>query len=342
MNAIRSWLRGAYHTGKLIVGFLVYVAFKKTPYFAHQSMIFLFCRTRGYSNDLLSQIIGLFSPPYAFDAANGVLGNMLETGRRQPVVAALRETGYHVFENRLPEEVCTRLLQYATSHPCTLRHMDGEQARTIKVPSYHRGSPRAVRYDFDIQDLLANLDIQRLLADLSFAAVAQDYFGSRPIVDSISIWWHTSFSDIPDSEAAQYYHFDMDRPKWLKFFIYLTDVKATNGPHSFVAGSHKSGRIPSSLLSKGYSRLTDEEVTREFTDRDIIEFAAPRGTIIAEDTRGLHKGKHVQEGDRLILQIQYSNSLFGGFYPKVQMTGDLSSDIRDNIGRFPGLYANYL
>ncbi len=180
--------------------------------------------------------------------------------------------------------------------------------------SYRRGAPQAVRYDFDTRDLLDNRDIQKLLSDLSFAAVAQDYFGCRPVVDVLGMWWHTDFSDKPDSEAAQYYHFDMDRPKWLKFFIYLTDVESTSGP----------------------------QVSREFSGKDIIEFTAPRGTILGEDTRGLHKGKHVQKGDRLMLQIQFSNSLFGGFYPKVSMGGDLSSDLKHRVEQFPGLYAAYL
>ena len=42
-----------------------------------------------------------------------------------------------------------------------------------------------------------------------------------------------------DSEAAQMFHFDLDRIKWLKFFIYLTDVKINSGPHVYVSGTHK-------------------------------------------------------------------------------------------------------
>jgi len=342
MKSVKRWLRGPWLVLKLVVGWFIYLVSRKTPAFAHQSMINLYCLTRGYSNDVLSGTIGFFERPYRFSNATGVLGNVLEKERREPVISALRDQGYYVFANRLPEDLCDRLLQYAISHPCKMRRMDGDRLGEPVSTSYHRGSPQAVRYDFDTQDLLDNRDIQRLLADLSFAALAQSYFGSRPVVDVLSMWWHTDFSDHPDSEAGQYFHFDMDRPKWLKFFIYLTDVETTSGPHGFVAGSHKSGRMPSSLLGKGYARLTDEEVRREFAGSDIIEFAAPRGTIIVEDTRGLHKGKHVEKGDRLMLQIQFSNSLFGGFYPKTSMGNDLSADLKKSVEQFPGLYAAYL
>jgi hypothetical protein len=97
----------------------------------------------------------------------------------------------------------------------------------------------------------------------------------------------------------------------------LTDVGPENGPHKFIAGSHRTGGIPGELLKKGYARLTDEEVAPHYRPADFIEFTAPRGTIIAEDTRGLHKGQHVNSGHRLMLQIQFSNSLFGPPYPKI-------------------------
>jgi hypothetical protein len=342
MRLIKQGIQILLHSAKLMVGFTIYLVLKKTPPFAYQSMVSLFCLTRGYSNDFLSRLIGLFSRPHRFSNADGILGNMAEKTQIDHVVSALREYGFYVFENRLPDELCDRLLQYATSHPCKMRPMDGDQSGKPVATIYHRGAPQSVRYDFDTQDLLDNHDVQKILADLSFAAVAQDYLGARPVIDVLGMWWHTAFSDKPDSEAAQYFHFDMDRPKWLKFFIYLTDVETTNGPHTFVAGSHKTGSIPSSLLRKGYARLIDEEVKEVFNRKDIIEFVAPRGTIIAEDTRGLHKGKHAEKDDRLILQVQFSNSLFGGYYPKASLGNDLCVELKNNVRQYQELYAAYL
>ncbi len=155
------------------------------------------------------------------------------------------------------------------------------------------------------------------------------------------MWWHTSYSKVPDKDAAQFWHFDMDRIKWLKFFIYLTDVETTNGPHSFVEGSHRSGGIPTALLKKGYARLEDSEINANYSPDRVIEFAAPRGTVIAEDTRGLHKGKHVEHGDRLVLQLQFSNSLFGGNYPPARMRV-VEPKLKAMQTQFPRIYSNYL
>jgi len=341
---MRSLVRmgsSVFYAVTLSIGFVVYLVSRKTPPFGYASMIKLFCLTKGHSSDWLSRLIGAARAPYHIRAPSGVLGDMTDAGLRGRVVSQLKDRGYYIFERRLPDDMCDRLLQYAMSHPCRSVAMDGDRAGQPVISVYPRGTARSVRYDFDPQDLLKNVDVQRLLADLSFASVAQDYLGARPVSDVLGMWWHTSFSDKPDMAAAQYYHFDMDRPKWLKFFIYLTDVKSTNGPHTFVAGSHQTGAIPPKLLDKGYARLTDEEVEGHYAESDIIEFAAPRGTIIAEDTRGLHKGKHVHEGDRLMLQIQFSNSLFGGAAPTFSLSGELSAELQRSREQFPGLYAAY-
>jgi hypothetical protein len=157
------------------------------------------------------------------------------------------------------------------------------------------------------------------MADLSLLAVAQDYLRAAPVLDIVTMWWHTALRDAPDARAAQLYHFDMDRPRWLKFFIYLTDVGPENGPHCFIRGSHRTGGIADPLRAHGYARLTDDDVARHYPPGDHVCFTAPRGTIIAEDTRGLHKGQHVTSGDRLILQLEFTNTLFGGRYTRTPL-----------------------
>jgi len=334
-------IKSIIYTGGLLAGLLIYVVSKKTPTLAYQSMIHIFCLTKGRSNDLVSSVIGFFKPSYDFGKAEGVLGSMVGQ-ERERVVSNLREQGYYVFDVKLSKEMCDHLLEFALSHPCMMRPMDGEGSEKAKRVVYPRGNPETVRYDFTPQDLLGNKDVQNLLADMSFAAVAQDYLGARPVIDVLGLWWHTDYSDKPDMDAAQYYHFDMDRPKWLKFFIYLTDVTTDSGPHTFIKGSQQTNGIPSSMLKKGYARLTDEEVESHYGRDKVVEFVAPRGTIIAEDTRGLHKGKHVVQGDRLILQIQFSNTLFGGDYPKAQVREDLTEDLKVKMRQFPELYSAYL
>ena len=294
--------------GRLMVGGLQHALTGRTPGRSYQSLISLFCSTGGRSSDALSRFVSILNPPYRMRDVDGVLGR-LDRDRLTAIQGDLDQNGYHVFDARLPDAVCDRLVAFARTVRCQVRPLSvpGEVARDVIVDAYDPSHLIGTRYDFLTQDLVDNPDVQNILADATFLAVAQAYLRSRPILDVLAMWWSAAFSDRPNMEAAQHFHFDMDRIKWLKFFIYLTDVKPENGPHCFIAGSHRTGGIPQNLLAKGYSRLTDEEVAAAYPENRFVEFAAPRGTIIAEDTRGLHKGKNPGHGDRLVLQLQFSN-----------------------------------
>lgn len=328
---------------RLALGVIQYWSQGRTPPAAYHSLIQLFCSNGGKSNDWLARCISLAHPPYRLEHQSGVLGN-LDDQTLDRVVERLNEQGYYVFEQRLSDELSERLLNFALSQRCTVRTKDGHRldGSPKHVDRYNRENPEGVRYDFSAQDVIDNPDVQQLMADSSIIAVAQQYLRCKPIIDVMSMWWHTAYSKVPDKEAAQWWHFDMDRIKWLKFFIYLTDVGPDNGPHSFVAGSHRTGGISASLRLKGYTRLTDEEVEACYPKERFIEFTAPRGTIIAEDTRGLHKGKLVCQGDRLLLQLQFSNSLFGGFYPPSRCSRVLDRNLESMSARYRRLYSNYL
>ncbi len=320
---------------------LIQFAFRgTTPRWAVESLVRLFCVSGGRSNDLLAKMASVLHPPRTLAARAGVLALIGKPGIEK-ILPVLRDRGYFVYEQRVPADICDRLVDFALTQPASVRLHDGEIREKIDTV-YDPSRPLGIRYDFREKDLINNPDIQALMADPAIIEIAQAYLGVQPVADVVAMWWHTAFSDQPDSEAAQFYHFDMDRIKWIKFFIYLTDVSPDNGPHYFVAGSHRTGGVPKEILSKGYVRLSDEEVEARFPPRDIVEFAAPRGTIIAEDTRGLHKGQHVASGHRLMLQIQFSNSLFGPAYPKASFDALRDSRLAELAARYPRLYSNYL
>jgi hypothetical protein len=258
------------------------------------------------------------------------------------LVRTLQTEGRIVFERALPPEVCDRLHAFACRTPAKVRPMDGESApQAPRTAVFDGRRPEAVRYDYDPAVLLDNADVQALMADPTLLEVAQGYLGSEPVADVLSMWWHTNAHDQPDAEAAQYYHFDLDRIAWLKVFVYLTDVGPDNGPHSFVLGSHRPGAIPWSMLRKGYARLEDDEVEAFYGRDNCLQMTAPRGSIIIEDTRGLHKGNTVRGDPRLILQLQLSSSLFGGAYPPARITEVRSDALREALQQRPAVFRAY-
>lgn len=312
-----------------------------TPRAGYQGMVRQFCMTNGRSNDLLTNWIAKRHPPFNLPEPNGVLGSLGSS--MDTVTQALNAKGYFVFPKKLDKDMCDRLQAFGLNEPSIVREDERPLADGGARRPYgpDRGHPRGIRYDVPIKALLENDDVQTLLCDPSILGVAQSYLGSQPFADVLSMWWHTAYSDQPSEAAAQYFHFDMDRIKWLKFFIYLTDVGPENGPHSFVSGSHRTSGIPTDLIRKGYVRLTDEDVQAHYSKDSVIEFTGERGTILAEDTRGLHKGKHVASGDRLVLQLQFSNSLFGGYYPPVRRPVFSAPSNQAFVERYPAIFSAF-
>ena len=301
----------------LLLGFIVYKTKGVTPDKSYQSLIRLFCLTGGLSNDLLAAIIKIVRPKDSFNSASGILG-VLKISDIKNISDFLKEEGYYVFQEKLSSSMVRELVDLALGTKAVVEPLDGQQ-REKQIESYYDPQNlQGIIYRYKPEILIQNPLIQNLMVDTSILSVAQAYIGSSLILDSINMWWSNAFKKYPDSNAAQLYHFDMDRIRWIKFFIYLTDVNTNNGPHCFIAKSHKIKGIPDSVLSRGYARISDNDIKSIYPPERVIEFTGSAGTIIAEDTRGLHKGKVLEKGQRLILELEFSNSLFGASLPTLE------------------------
>ena len=172
-------------------------------------------------------------------------------------------------------------------------------------------------YSVDSNFLINQKIIQKILLKNEIYDIGRKYFGAEPLLDHVSLSISTNFNKDPDGEAAQLYHFDLDKPKWLKFLTYVNDVGIENGPHCFIKKSHKNNAIPFNLRSKGYVRIEDHNNNINRLIQDEIKITGKAGTSIIEDTKGLHKGLVVKKGYRILLNIQINSSMFGSPYEKV-------------------------
>jgi ectoine hydroxylase-related dioxygenase (phytanoyl-CoA dioxygenase family) len=334
---------------KLVYGIVEYKISNK-PYHNRTSqktnvaMANLFCHTEGKSNDFLSMLISAKKNKINLLHSNGILGNLSKVDLKS-ITFSLNENGYYIFKNKLPSAMIEKLLNTAKSTKLVLNASDEEQENGVVLQReeyYDPQHPKSTKYFLDNNLCVNNDTIQEIYSDFSVLSVAQAYLKSMPKLDMLGLWWNTKFSDKPSKAAAEYFHFDLDRPKWLKFFIYLTDVDENNGPHQFIKGTHRTAGIPKQLLKKGYSRLTDEEIYTYFGEKDIMRFIAEKGTIIAEDTRGLHKASKVLNKDRLILQIQFSNSLFGTTVPAAEISKINSKNLNYLMNTSPEIFSLYV
>lgn len=314
-------------------GYLHFRVTKKTISYSFFSFRKLFVLTKGRVNDDVSESLKKRIGLYEFSSKSGVLGNLSQSDLDE-IVKSINKDGYFIFKNKLSVESVSNLQDYTLTLDANLipPATDGR-----KRSKYDRNNLISPRYQFDETQLMTNKLVQELATDLSLLAVAQGYLGAKPIQDLTAMWWSTTYSKEASQEAAQLYHFDMDRFKFIKFFFYLTDVTTTTGPHCYIKGTHT--HMPEKLWKDG--RILDREIKQEIKTEDWVEIIGSKGSIIAVDTRGLHKGKPLLEGERLILQFEFTNSLFGAPYQTIDLTKKMDSSCLSIFKTYPHTFQRF-
>jgi hypothetical protein len=280
--------------------FLETQEFSKKGYKAFRKMFVL---TKGTINDNLSNQIARSIGKYQDIPVSGILKNIDTT-----LINTFKKDGFLIFDESLNENQLNAILDYANNTPVSYLKTDSNlQEYSKEKILFNENQPVSPRYQFSNQEILNCNALQELVFDYSLLKFAQEYLACKPILDLVAFWWSAPFNGVGKNAAAQMYHFDLDRIKFIKFFFYITDVDTDMGPHCYVKGSHHD--LPKQINRDG--RFEDDEIEAIYGKQNLIEIVGKKGSIIAVDTRGFHKGKELLKGKRLLFQIQFSNSLFG-------------------------------
>ena len=275
-----------------------------------RALVDAFLKSSGAWLSDASRAIAARTPKYDFSDAQDILGLWREPGSLDATLASLHRDGYAILDVQLPAETIATLSSDFEKAPCTLtsdKKTDLTPNDRVRVDMQN---PLAEKYAVDTNALVHNPKVRELLLDRGLLQIAQEYIGSAPVVDIITAWY--SFpTDTPSHEAAQLFHFDLDRVRWLKAFFLLTDQTAETGAHVYIPGTQRDAGIHRRLLERGYARLEDDDVAQFYPRSTWKTMEGVKGTILLEDTRGLHKGIALQRDHRLMLQFEYTQSLFG-------------------------------
>ena len=128
--------------------------------------------------------------------------------------------------------------------------------------------------------------------------VADAYIGADAQLINTQIW-----ATFPDGRVDYNpdfgFHYDLDDYRFLKFFIYLTDVDENCGPHEVVLGSHRGNK-----LFRFFNRRLDDHLPCKFLPR-IKTIIGKKGEGFFEDTLCYHRGIRPNKA-RLIFQVQFA------------------------------------
>jgi hypothetical protein len=300
----------------------------------------LHCETNGRFTNHLATLIRTLRPPRRPEPVSGFAGE-LSVERQKSIVSSIARDGFHVFDQRLPADLCDQIEAFAARTPCRVEGRGrGPEDRVI----FDASAPISKTYRISEGEIIESHPMQRLMADPAMLAIAEMYLKSHPVLSMMNLWWSATFGDMPGDHAAQEFHFDFDPPPiWLLFFVYLSDVGPDNGPHVYARGSHVAGHAAGgSLLSRGYVRIPDADVAAAFGTQNVIELVGKRGTVLAVDTRGFHKGKMLTAGHRLMAQLTYSCPPYSGAHGAVEkISTNMDKSLADAMKKSPRVFERY-
>lgn len=211
--------------------------------------------------------------------------------------------GYSILTDAIPPEVLKSLIS-AVQSTVVIERTTSETPYRGKID----GRPHSIgRYDVEGSELLKNKAIRDFSFSNDWKQLGEKLLKQKIVWDGVDSWW--MYQSTPESASfnAQAFHSDRERLAFIKFFVYLTDIDLTTGPHVYAKGTHK--KRP--LALRGDRRYSDSELAEKGIEIEPI--CGPAGTIVIANTQGLHKGvpPHEGKGGRLLFQIQIANSLRG-------------------------------
>lgn len=156
------------------------------------------------------------------------------------------------------------------------------------------------------------LDAPHALAIANDPAVldaVQAALGCRPTIGYMAAWWSIASSE--EGQHAELFHRDYDDWRFVKLFVYLTEVDEGAGPHVYVRGSHRENRL------MPIRRYSDAEVEAAFGRDRFVQFQGTPGTSFLENTFGFHRGLPARQTPRLMFQVVYCQGpiLYGPLRP---------------------------
>lgn len=141
--------------------------------------------------------------------------------------------------------------------------------------------------------------------------VINNYYGQQTKA-IYADYWYTLKTHNPGKDVySQAWHCDPEGDRIIKVFIYFNDVNERNGALQYIKGTQRNGKNSGPLkdIARHTSHYpTEEFVAKNFPKEDIVYAAAPKGTIVICDTRGLHRGGKCLDGERMMGVLEFMDN----------------------------------
>ena len=233
----------------------------------------------------------------------------------QDAVESLRTRGWHLFKGVLSPSQVSLLIKESASFGLS-EELSGQVIGSRDLTRETCISMDGIRFFYDKRLLYESRLLSDISADPVLKGIAQSYLGTSSLNCLRTGWMSIGRPTVQSSlrsAAAQEFHFDYDALRFLKVFIFLSEVGSGSGPHQFYEGSHSKlpflekqlKRIPVNI------RVSSSQLNDLYGVDALKTFEVPMGSVLIEDTTGFHRGNPLLDGRvRDMLQLFYYDYRF--------------------------------
>jgi len=204
----------------------------------------------------------------------------------------------------LPPSILYELLKFSKSYPC---YGDAEHHNGFLIHNKLEAEKIANKCFSMAQYFNTNVNcpvLNKLKTDPLLLKIAAQYLGGKPVYTGSRIWWLFVNENYNPNKVINFFHYDLDDYRSLRFFFYLNDVSYEDGPHIAVRGSHIHKKLVH--IVSPIKRKSDQEIINYYQSSNINTFCGEAGWGFAEDTFCFHKATAPVKQDRLMLQLQFA------------------------------------
>ena len=255
----------------------------------------------------------------------------------------LNHKGFHVLPNFFSDDQVEKIREELGNfkYVCNNNEKIFGRLSEIKNKNDYKNHPMFFS-SLQGENIEENKTLFQIFENKFFLDIAENYFGIKSYLNHAISFYTNPINydkyyndDKNKSHNAQSYHYDYSHLRFLKFFIYLSDVEEPeNGAHTFISKSHEENLIiPKNLEdyeetslryfsdgSYGGMIIKEDWINKNIDSNRIMRMCYPKGTVIIENTTGLHKGNRCLKGHREMLSLIYSISNLCPLTPNKTMT----------------------
>lgn len=277
-----------------------------------------------YIFEMYPDIQNAISQAFAQAAKQAVANDMFQP-ENQGDVDSLREVGCLFLSEYFKKNKIDEVKAYFNNKLTFPTHNPGHAKEGPYPVETLRHLPSA---SYSYLDVIRAPHLLELALDPNLLGIVSSYLGCPPVISELNVVWSHPADKL--AKYGQSFHRDTNDFKWISMFVYLTDSDVDSGAHQFIKGTHDFktydrmvleavkdpetrqvlqdcgvdvGKLPRSAYDFRYNRL-DKFYEKAFENERMV-LSGPAGSIILEDTRGLHFGTPPRTGARLVYWVLY-------------------------------------